>query len=95
MVFDRLHLENFEMQKNGPKINALCGSTFNHINFPGQKFGRIQTQDTCNLDSVCVALFYYTDIGESLWSQGFLEKKPRGTNPRLKTADFPLHPVSP
>jgi len=38
---------------------------------------------------VCAALFYLTDIGESLRSQGFLESEPRGTHPRRNRRHLP------
>jgi len=56
----------------------------------------LDTMSCRTLESVRVALFYYTDIGESLWSRGFLraESKPRRMHPRLKITDFPPHSVS-
>jgi len=42
--------------------------------------------------SVCVALFYWTDTGESLRSRGFITSEPRGIHPRSEIVNIPPLP---
>jgi len=50
---------------------------------------------SCVCVCVRVALFYWTDSGESLRCRSFITSEQRGTHPRSKIADIPPHPVPP
>jgi len=38
-----MHLDNYEIQKIGTKINDLCRSNLTYTTYPGQKFSLFQT----------------------------------------------------
>jgi len=44
--------------------------------------------------SLCVALFYQIDTGESLRSRGLITSEPSGTRPRSRIADIPPRSVT-